>query len=128
MVCEYLWSGVGCLEAAGGDKLEAGEGAHRVHRDLLLLDRGGGGLGPALLSLLLRLPTYITLLAGIQYLIKDLGVSSSSSSCSGLVVAGAGAVTGLMSLPLFSVSSDSSPSSELFTSVEGLSSILTPLD
>ena len=67
MVCEYLGSGVGCLQAAGGDKLEAGESAHRVHRDLLLLDRGGGGLGPALLSLLLLLPamrilTYIDVL------------------------------------------------------------------
>ena len=68
-----------------------------------------------------------------RYLIKDLGVSSSSSSCSGLVVAAAGAVTGLVSLPLVSVSSDSSPLgalefSELSKLVEGLSSILTPLD
>ena len=68
MVCEYLGSGVGCLEAAGGDKLEAGEGAHRVHRDLLLLDRGGGGLGPALLSLLLPAIRILTLVDIIHHI------------------------------------------------------------
>ena len=68
MVCEYLWSGVGCLEAAGGDKLEAGEGAHRVHRDLLLLDRGGGGLGPALLPLLLPAIRILTLVDIIYHI------------------------------------------------------------
>ena len=68
MVCEYLWSGVGCFEAAGGDKLEAGKSSHRVHRDLLLLDRGGGGLGPALLPLLLPAIRILTLVDIIYHI------------------------------------------------------------
>ena len=48
MVCEYLGPGVGSLEAPGWHKLEAGQGPHRVHRDLLLQGGGRGSLGPSL--------------------------------------------------------------------------------
>ena len=48
MIGKYLGPGVSSLEAPGGHKLEAGQGPHRVHRDLLLLGGGRGCLGPSL--------------------------------------------------------------------------------